>query len=175
MYPTIYKKIRGFTLIELLITVVIAAILVALAVPAMQSFVQNNRITAQLNELTTALVFTRSEAIKRKQVITICSSSNSTLCGGNWNEGWIIFRDIDNDGVLDAGTDEEPPLRAREGLSGGTTLVETSSKTSLRFDQVGSVNTTANFEMRIPGCRGDQGRDIMLLITGQPDVSRKDC
>ena len=45
----------------------------------------------------------------------------------------------------------------------------------LNLDQFGSVNTTANFELRIPGCRGDQGRNISLLITGQPDVSRVDC
>lgn len=167
------NKQHGFTLVELLITIVVATILVALAVPAFHNFVQNNRITAQVNELITALTLVRSEAIKRKQTITICSSSDGSTCTGAWDQGWIIFTDANGNGTVDAGT--EDILRVREGLTGGATLVETASLSSIQFDRLGSASVPANFQLRIPDCKGDQARDITLLVTGRTDVSRVSC
>ena len=167
------KQQRGFTLIELLITIVVATILVALAVPAFHNFVQNNRITAQVNELVTALTLVRSEAIKRKQTISICSSSNATTCTGSWDQGWIVFTDDNGNGAVDTGTDEV--LRVREGLAGGATLTELASISTIQFDRLGSASASANFELRIPDCKGDQARDIGLLVTGRTNVSRVSC
>lgn len=163
---------NGFTLIELLVTIVVATILVALAVPAFHNFVQNNRITAQVNELVTAMALVRSEAIKRKQTISICSSSDATSCTGNWNQGWIIFTDDNSNGIRD-GADQV--LRAHEALAGGATLTETASVSSIQFDRLGSANVPANFELRIPDCKGNQARDIALLVTGRTDVTRVNC
>ena len=159
--------------VDLLITIVVVTILVALAVPAFHTFVQNNRITSQVNELVTALTVVRSEAIKRKQTVSICSSSNASTCTGSWEQGWIIFTDADGDGVVDAGTDQV--LRVWDGLGGGATLTETSSLASIQFDKLGSASSSASFQLRIPDCRGDQGRDITLLVTGRTDVSRVSC
>lgn len=165
------KMHAGFTLVELLITIVIATILVALTVPAFHTFVQNNRITAQVNELVTALTLTRSEAVKRKQTVSICSSSDVSTCTGNWNQGWIIFTDDNSNGAVDAGTDVV--LRVWEGLTGGATLTATAA--TIQFDRLGSANNTENFELRIPDCKGNQARDILLLVTGRTSVSRVNC
>ena len=168
------KMHAGFTLIELLITIVIATILVALTVPAFHTFVQNNRITAQVNELVTALTLTRSEAVKRKQTVSICSSSDVSTCTGNWNQGWIIFTDDNSNGAVDAGTDVV--LRVWEGLTGNATLKETDTNaTFIQFDRLGSANISANFELRIPDCKGNQARDILLLVTGRTSVSQVNC
>jgi len=166
-------KPHGFTLVELLVTIVVVTILVALSVPAFYNFVQNNRITAQVNELVTALTLVRSEAIKRRQPVSICSSLNASTCAGTWDQGWIIFTDANSNGVVDVGIDAV--LRVREGLAGGATLSETASVTAIQFDRLGSASIPANFQLRIPGCKGDQGRDIALLVTGQADVRRVNC
>ncbi len=166
------KKQRGFTLIELLITIVVATILVVLAVPAFHNFVQNNRITAQVNDLVTALTLVRSEAVKRKQTVSICSSSNTTSCTGNWDQGWIVFVDDNSNGIKN-GADQI--LRVREGLDGGATLTETASVSSIQFDRLGSASVSANFELRIPNCKGNQARDISLLVTGRTSVNRVNC
>lgn len=168
---TMNNNQNGFTLIELLVTIVVATILVALAVPAFHNFVQNNRITAQVNELVTALTLVRSEAIKRKQTTIICSSSDAASCTGNWDQGWIIFTDEDGDGAADA----DEILRVWEALSGGATLTETASASSIQFDRLGSANVPANFQLRIPDCKGNQARDISLLVTGRTDVTRVNC
>jgi len=120
-YP-MNRKQTGFTLIELMITLLIAAILLSQAVPSFMTMLQNNRITTQVNDYVTSLNVARSEAVKRGGRITVCKSANNAACtnAGNWEQGWIIFNDTDNDAVVDAG---EEVIRAHGALEAGITLV----------------------------------------------------
>lgn len=111
----------GFTLIELMVTLSIMAILMAIALPNFQSFIQNSRMTTQANNFITALMLARSEAVKRGSTVTVCSSTNGMACSGlsNWENGWLVFVDADGDGVVDAG---DLPVQAGQPLAGGNTL-----------------------------------------------------
>lgn len=115
------RRAHGFTLIELMITLSVMAILMAIALPNFQSFVQNSRITTQANSFITALMLARSEAVKRGSTVTVCRSTNGTGCSGvgNWENGWLVFVDANGDGVVDAG---DLPVQVGQALSGGNTL-----------------------------------------------------
>ncbi len=104
----------GFTLLELMVVLAIAGILMAVGVPAMRDFMRNGRITAAANDVMAALHFTRSEAIKRRQPVTLCTSDDALLPNNTPNAaatcedsteltGWIVFVDLNQDGVRDAG------------------------------------------------------------------------
>lgn len=84
----------GFTLVELMITLSVAGVLLAIAVPSFNQMVVANRLVTQANEIVAALSLARSEAIKRNASVTLCrvQDTDGTACvagRGNW-QNWIV-------------------------------------------------------------------------------------
>jgi type IV fimbrial biogenesis protein FimT len=84
---------RGLTLLETMVVIGLAAILATIAVPSFLRFMTENRMASEMNSFETALMLARSEAIKRGQEVTLCTSSSGTGCSASsdWNAGWVIF------------------------------------------------------------------------------------
>lgn len=101
------KKSAGFTLIELIVTISVAAILMSIAVPSFTNMIDSNRLSTGTNELVSALILARSEALKRSQNVSVCASSDETTCSGSndFGDGWIVFMDCTADGIVDASAD----------------------------------------------------------------------
>lgn len=162
---------KGFTLIELMVTISVAAILLVIAVPNFQTFVLNNRITGQANDMMTALNYARSEAIKRGLPVSICSSTTGAACAGStdWGTGWIVFADPDNDGTLDPG---ETLLRVWPALGGGNTLnTGLAAVTSVTFDSGGFARGSVT-TFRLCDSRGTgSARNIQLAGSGRAKVA----
>ncbi len=125
---------HGFTLVELMITLSVAAILLAVAVPSYQVFIQDSRLTAQSNNFYSAMTLAKSESVKSSSPTTICPSTNGTSCTGGtvWSNGWLIFADPDSDGVVDTG---ERIIQVGSTLVGGNTL--TSVRTRVTYSASG--------------------------------------
>ncbi len=86
---------QGFTLIELMFTVLVGALLLALAVPSFDAAMNSGRVSGQANELVATLQLARMEAIRRNARVVVCPSVNGTSCAGataNWT-GWVAFVD----------------------------------------------------------------------------------
>ena len=81
---------RGFTLIELMVTISVAAIIMAIAVPSMQILRANSRVASAANELATDLKKARTESVltRRNQTLASIDSSMSTNTWGN--KGWRL-------------------------------------------------------------------------------------
>lgn len=96
---------RGFTLVELLVTLAVAGILLAIAIPGYAFLANTNKLAVVTNELVVALQLARSEAVKRGQRVTVCKSFNtsSTSCSsvGGWQQGWLVFVDSGIRGVVE--------------------------------------------------------------------------
>jgi len=78
-----------------MITVSVASILLAIAVPSFTQIIVSGRLTAQSNDILAAITLTRSEAIKRNSSVTLCraDTSSSTTCSGSagvWRN-WIVL------------------------------------------------------------------------------------
>jgi type IV fimbrial biogenesis protein FimT len=159
------RRPRGFTLLELIVTLGVAAVLVTVGVPSFLSFVQNNRATTHTNDLVTALNLARSEAMQRGTPVTVCSSTNGTTCSGatDWSNGWVVL------------APGPTLLRTWPKRSGGTGVL-TGNAAQVQFQPRGSV-TAANtvFNVRVPDCTGNQGRDVTIGIAGRISVGRAGC
>jgi type IV fimbrial biogenesis protein FimT len=118
---------QGFTLIELIITVVIVSILAAVVVPGFTNIVRANRQVTNTNDLVAALHFTRSEAIRRGDRVTLCQSDDAASCtnANKWEEGWIVFNDANDNDIFDA--DTETLIRVHEGVGDTQTTVRADS------------------------------------------------
>lgn len=87
---------RGFTLVELMVTIVVAAILTAIAVPNFRNLILSNRLTTTANEVVDALNIARMEAVKLNAPVQFCSNSSSnntsdTLGGACGSQGTAIY------------------------------------------------------------------------------------
>ena len=119
--PMSKTKQHGFTIYELLITMLMIGIILSIGVPNMSGFMKNSRITGTANDLHASFQVARSEAARSKSNITICASANSmdaaAACGGTFNDGWIIFIDLNGD--LARGGFGEIVLRAHPAIPDG--------------------------------------------------------
>ncbi len=106
----------GFTLIELMIAIGLTALLMAMAVPAMDAFVTNARQTGAINDFVSSMHIARSTAITTNSRVTICASASGTNCEAvSWDQGWIVYSDLDSDQAVDA---NESIIAQSQGVEG---------------------------------------------------------
>jgi type IV fimbrial biogenesis protein FimT len=73
-----YRPECGFTLIELMVTIAVAAILIAIAVPSFKNLTVSNALTTAANDMVGALNLARMESIKLNSTTQFCGSTSST-------------------------------------------------------------------------------------------------
>lgn len=129
---------EGFTLLELIITIGIAAILTAIAVPSYKYVMNDNRMAGEVNDLVGDMQYARAEAIKEGNDVVVCSTSGTNgTCSGTttWQTGWMIFSDPNDTGAFQAG---DTILRVRNGFGGSDTFVPSDGLTSeVQFNRDG--------------------------------------
>ncbi|MBB3191670.1 GspH/FimT family pseudopilin [Halomonas cerina] len=109
-------RYRGFTLIELLVTIAVIVIMATIAVPGFQSMMASNQMATEYNEILSGLNYARSEAIKRRELVTF-----------DLDQGWS-YQVVDSEANV---------LRQR---SGGSGKVNVSADLAITFNGAGRVD-----------------------------------
>lgn len=119
----LHNKNYGFTLLEAMISLAVAAILTVMVMPAFKSIITSSTKLTDTDNFLISLSLARSEAIKRKQRVVLCKSSDGSTCNktGDWTQGWVVFVDIDNNAVINSGVDII--LTVHSALINGDTLI----------------------------------------------------
>lgn len=165
------KKQGGFTLIEALVTMAVALVLASVALPQLSNMTKSNRLTSSVNDLVYALTITRSEAMKSSSA-SICVSTNLTSCTvGTWNQGWIVFNDVNGDCTVNGG---EIVVKATEALHSLINVGNTGVGTCFTYGGNGFLTpagTTARFNFCDDRTGPQAGRTITVVTSGRPTTT----
>ena len=165
-------KEKGFTLAELMVTVAIAAILVTAAVPSFQYLINSNVLTTDTNRFVLLVTLARSEAIKRRAVVSFCGGDATNGCNGNWINGQILFVDGNANCALDKG---EEIIRFGEGFKGDNPIaaVKCISYNALGVKSQGADNGKPDFTICNPNLPSENVREIVISPAGYKSVNKK--
>ena len=165
------KSQAGLSLVELLSTISIVAVINALAGPTLGETFKRNELRSQAERVMTTLNLARSEAVKRNQPVSICRSADGESCTGGWQEGWIVFSNLDADNVLDVGTDQI--IRVYEGLSGGHAFESSVGTDAMTYFSDGSF-ASGSATVRLCAQDGDLDHSwtVDINTVGRPRVSQ---
>lgn len=170
---------RGVTLVELLVVLAVGAILLGAAIPGYASFVNFNRLVGMTNDLASALQLTRSEAIKRGKRVTVCKSSTvmnatpSCNVSASWHQGWIVFVDEGEKGVVDSG---DQVLRIQGAVTSAALITTSNFSDYLSYLPSGvsqGPNNLGNGALHI--CLAGSQRSLVVNKIGRVRVDKSTC
>ena len=169
------KHSSGFTLLELVIIIGILGITMAIAAPSLGIMIKNNRISSDVNDFVAALQFAKSEAAARISPVTICkrdTTGTGCVAGGDWQQGWIVFSDVNGDASVDAG---EPILLNHVPLDSRMTFGGTAGvATSITYQPSGTTSVTSTEVLVMCDERGlmEASKAVLVTITGRGSVMK---
>ena len=106
---------RGFTLIEILVVVTIIGMMLVIGVPEMADFVADQRVRTMASDITSEIALARGKAMESSRRVYM------QKLGVNWNNGWRLYADINDNAAYDAGVDLE--LKRFDGITSGTVYI----------------------------------------------------
>jgi len=123
----------------------IVAILLAIGVPNYRYITNSYRMSAEVNGLLGDLQFARGEAIKEGQTVTACVSRDGTSCDAGsttWQEGWLVFQDLNNDQTVDPG---DTVLHVQQAFSGTDAFTSNNGVSAITFNREGFAVAAGGF------------------------------
>jgi type IV fimbrial biogenesis protein FimT len=173
---------RGVTLLEAMVVITIAAIVVAVGAPSLQSWIVSGRLRVKAESVLNGLQLARSEALKRNTAVFFTLSADSS-----WTVGCsTTVADLNNDGVDDcpASIQAKPAVEGGEGTTvaltpststtatytGLSILASTNKDGSVPFTAVNFTSAGTTKAYRVTLSAGGQSKlcDPTVTTTGDP-------
>ncbi|MGA9572884.1 MAG: GspH/FimT family pseudopilin [Lysobacterales bacterium] len=128
---------KGFTALELVVTMAVIAVLLAAGVPAFKNYSWNLRMKSAMDMLLSDLNLARGRAISHNTQTVICPADDDDDCSGQsaWQNGWIVFADLNGD----HGKQDGEPLIRRTDAVAFLDISSAVSRSYLRFYPNGSA------------------------------------
>lgn len=167
----------GATLLELMVVLAVSTILLMVGIPSFASLIHASRLTSATNALVSSLHLARSEAVKRDSHVVLCPSSTGSACAtGGWQQGWLVFHDVNNNAQRDAG---ETVVLAHPPLSAGMWATSKASTASyISYAPTGATQQVSGAwqagTLTLCNASGplDSARQVVISRTGRPRTTK---
>lgn len=156
---------HGFTLIELLITIAVVAIIISLAAPSFTAFTANQRVKTTAQDLLMAMMYARSEAIKRNGDVYVKSNS------GDWHNGWaVMIADQSYASCSDGNADDVNCIKVY-GAANGVTIRD--STDSFNYNRSGRSSVGVTLDVCDSAYKATTTkRTISIDTSGRPNITQ---
>lgn len=136
-----------------MITIAVASVLVAAALPSFGRFVRDQRVKTATTDVYASIVYARSEAIKRGADVQVVPAAGTT----NWAQGWTVR-------VVTGGD----TLRIQDAISG----VTLTGPATLTYRRDGRLSGTAVslFNLSAPNDATVSTRCVRVDPSGRPNI-----
>ena len=160
---------KGMTLLELLAVLAIIAMLAAVATPNMATLLARNRADAALEQMLSAVRYTRHLAISHGQTAMLCLGDGTT-CGsrGDWHEAATVFLDVNANRRADSGDRLALQIPA---LDGGYRVRY--SRNLLRISARGLTGDTGTITVCPPDGRAELARRLRINNQARVEIDRR--
>lgn len=167
---------EGLTLIELMIVVAILGVLLFAGVPSFHKALQKSRVESEAHRLMRAIIFTRSEAVRRNTPVSMCPSqmfrTGLAECGGTFATGWIVFQNGDKDKIVDS---EDEVVRIYEAMPQGLTLTNRAGTRQAREIITYKTDGTSGRVRTLLVCAGAGNsvppKSVIMSNVGRPRIA----
>lgn len=104
MHLATWTQQRGFNLIELVTVLSVSLIALGIGLPLFGSVHASLQQRATINQWMSTLASARIAAVERGSNVVACPSSGDTCVATSfWQDGWIVFEDVNRNTRRDAG------------------------------------------------------------------------
>ncbi len=167
------KRQNGLTIVELMVTLAIAGVLLGIALPAFDGFIEQRTMTTQVNSFLLAVQYSRSEATRQGANVSMIALDASDDAN-EWGPGWCVA----------VGTPANCPaagavtsLRRFDATAPNTFTGEGTLNTvdRLTFSSRGLLVGAVGGTLDLCGVAGGNGRGISLAATGRASSSELVC
>ena len=86
----------GFSLLECLLAVVILATLTRLALPGFEQVTTHREGSLVLQQVANSIYLGRTVAARHGAMAVLCPSGDGLACGGDWQDGLLLFLDAND-------------------------------------------------------------------------------
>ena len=147
-------------------TVLIAAVLAALALPNFTAVLRRSQVTQDKNDLIADINFAKAEAVKRGYAVGLYIPAG----GADLSNGWTVWADSNNDQTL---TVADTQLRQHDPLPNGYKLFSSQAlgaAQALMFSATGSVQKPVATTLYFVACNPDHvqadARTVQVTSSG---------
>jgi len=168
------KKSHGFTLIELMVTILLLGVIITLAVPSLNAFLQNQRISTTSQVISNIFSTARSEALNRVSNIDVCWSPIGTAANVvrsfNVPIGQMVVLTADNPAIEIARAEYDSANLAILHTEGANPCVRYTAQGRLNPDSLADPLVPLVFRVCLPNGGIRNAESVSVQFAGRPIV-----